>query len=164
MSELRDFYDVVVVGAGVGGGAIANRLASAGARVLMIERGTRLPREADNWSVKAVFHDRKYAAKETWRDRDGKEFNPSTYYYVGGNSKFFGAATVRFRAEDFEDLQHEGGVAPAWMERISRSTSESREKSVVIRRTTRNTFTGVFRVVPIVVKIVMVFIVMSTWQ
>lgn len=114
MSELRDFYDVVVVGAGVGGGAIANRLAGAGARVLMIERGIRLPREADNWSVKAVFHDRKYAARETWRDRDGKEFNPSTYYYVGGNSKFFGAATVRFRAEDFEDLEHEGGVAPAW--------------------------------------------------
>ncbi|WP_246849210.1 GMC oxidoreductase [Rubellimicrobium arenae] len=114
MMEMRDHYDVVIVGAGVGGGAMANQLASAGARVLMIERGTRLPREADNWSVKAVFHEKRYATKETWRDRDGKEFNPSTYYYVGGNSKFFGAATVRFRVEDFEDLQHEGGIAPAW--------------------------------------------------
>ena len=114
MTKLREAYDVIVVGAGVGGGAMANRLAEAGATVLVIERGTRLPREADNWSVKAVFHEKRYATKETWRDREGQEFNPSTYYYVGGNSKFFGAATVRFRAEDFEELQHEGGVSPAW--------------------------------------------------
>ena len=115
MTKLRDYYDVIIVGAGVGGGTMANRLANAGAKVLMIERGTRLPREADNWSVKAVFHEKRYATKETWRDRDGKEFNPSTYYYVGGNSKFFGAATVRFRVEDFEELTHEGGgISPAW--------------------------------------------------
>lgn len=114
MQQASDFYDVVIVGAGVGGGAMANRLSATGARVLVIERGNYLPREADNWSVKAVFHDQKYTTKEKWRDRSGKEFNPSTYYYVGGNSKFFGAATVRFRKEDFEDLQHEDGVAPAW--------------------------------------------------
>ena len=114
MTEVRKSYDAVIIGAGVGGGAMANKLAHAGARVLVIERGTRLPREADNWSVKAVFHERRYATKETWRDRQGQEFNPSTYYYVGGNSKFFGTATLRFRAEDFEDLQHEAGVAPAW--------------------------------------------------
>jgi choline dehydrogenase-like flavoprotein len=114
VNAIRASYDAVIIGAGVGGGAMANRLAAAGARVLVIERGTRLPREADNWSVKAVFHDRKYATRETWRDRNGQDFTPSTYYYVGGNSKFFGTATVRFRAEDFEELQHEGGVAPAW--------------------------------------------------
>ena len=114
MNMTEKFYDVVIVGAGVGGGAMANRLSAAGARVLVIERGTYLPRESDNWSVKAVFHDKKYTTAETWRDRSGKSFNPSTFYYVGGNSKFFGAATVRFRKEDFEDLQHEGGVAPAW--------------------------------------------------
>ena len=80
----------------------------------MIERGNYLPREADNWSVKAVFHDRKYTTKETWLDANGREFNPSTFYYVGGNSKFFGAATVRFRREDFAALEHEAGVSPAW--------------------------------------------------
>jgi choline dehydrogenase-like flavoprotein len=114
VKAIKDTYDVVIVGAGVGGGAMANRLARTGARVLIIERGNYLPREADNWSVKAVFHDRKYTAKETWLTRDGKSFHPSTFYYVGGNSKFFGAATVRFRQEDFGALQHEGGVAPAW--------------------------------------------------
>lgn len=119
MTELRKSYDAVIVGAGVGGGAMANQLAAAGATVLVIERGTRLPREANNWSVKAVFHERRYATKETWRDKDGQPFNPSTYYYVGGNSKFFGTATLRLRAEDFEELQHEGGVAPAWPIRYS---------------------------------------------
>jgi choline dehydrogenase-like flavoprotein len=114
MKQIEESYDIVIVGAGVGGGAMANHLARTGARVLIIERGIYLPREADNWSVKAVFIDRKYTAKETWLDRDGKPFNPSTFYYVGGNSKFFGAATVRFRREDFAELQHEGGVAPAW--------------------------------------------------
>lgn len=114
MNTVASHYDVVIVGAGVGGGAMANRLSAAGARVLVVERGNYLPREADNWSVKAVFHDKKYTTRETWRDKNGKEFNPSTFYYVGGNSKFFGAATVRFRAEDFEDLQHEDGVAPKW--------------------------------------------------
>lgn len=114
MNMTEKFYDVVIVGSGVGGGAMANRLSATGARVLVIERGKYLPREADNWSVKAVFHEKKYTTAEQWRDRSGKPFNPSTFYYVGGNSKFFGAATVRFRKEDFEDLQHEGGVAPAW--------------------------------------------------
>ncbi len=114
MDGLRKAYDAVIIGAGVGGGAMANKLAEAGARVLVIERGTRLPCEAGNWSVKAVFHEKRYATRETWRDRNGQEFNPSTYYYVGGNSKFFGAATLRFRAEDFEGLAHEGGKAHAW--------------------------------------------------
>ena len=114
MSGLKPSYDVVIVGAGVGGGAMANRLAGAGAKVLVIERGGRLPREADNWSVKAVFHDRKYATKETWRDRNGQAFNPSTYYYVGGNSKFFGTATLRFREQDFLGIDHEAGATTPW--------------------------------------------------
>src|SRR5690349_18800006 len=114
MGVVSKSYDAVIVGAGVGGGAMANRLAQAGARVLVIERGTRLPREADNWSVKAVFHEKRYATKETWRDKDGQEFRPSTYYYVGGNSKFFGTATLRFREQDFDGIEHEGGATIRW--------------------------------------------------
>ena len=114
MTEISDSYDVVIVGAGVGGGAMANQLARQGAKVLIIERGGRLPREADTWSVRKVFHEQAFTAQETWRDRDGKDFRPSTFYYVGGNSKFFGAATVRFRERDFQEIQHHEGVSPAW--------------------------------------------------
>lgn len=114
MTEINDSYDVVIVGAGVGGGAMANQLAQSGAKVLIIERGGRLPREADTWSVKKVFHEQAFTAKETWRDGQGKEFRPSTFYYVGGNSKFFGAATVRFRERDFQEIAHHEGTSPAW--------------------------------------------------
>ena len=39
-------YDVVIIGSGVGGGAVALTLADTGARILILERGERLPREA----------------------------------------------------------------------------------------------------------------------
>ena len=107
-------YDVIVIGSGVGGGAVTRRLAEAGAHILLLERGQAVPREDDNWSVEAVFFDKKYGAKETWLDRRGVPFNPGAYYNVGGSTKFYGAAMFRFRERDFEELQHHGGVSPAW--------------------------------------------------
>ena len=55
-----------------------------------------------------------YQTKEQWRDRDGKPLHPHTNYYVGGNTKFYGAALFRLRKEDFGELRHHGGVSPAW--------------------------------------------------
>ncbi len=49
-----------------------------------------------------------------WREADGTEFNPGNFYFVGGNSKLFGAVLLRYRAEDFTEMQHLGGVSPAW--------------------------------------------------
>ncbi|HZF24220.1 MAG TPA: FAD-dependent oxidoreductase, partial [Burkholderiales bacterium] len=51
--EANGSYDVVVIGSGVGGGAVAFTLADTGARILILERGERLPREAENWSPEA---------------------------------------------------------------------------------------------------------------
>ncbi len=47
----NDHYDVIVIGSGAGGGTIAHRLAPAGKRVLLLERGGYLPRERDNWEL-----------------------------------------------------------------------------------------------------------------
>ena len=33
---------------------------------------------------------------------------------MGGNTKVYGACLPRFRSEDFEALEHEGGTSPAW--------------------------------------------------
>jgi choline dehydrogenase-like flavoprotein len=33
---------------------------------------------------------------------------------VGGNTKVYGAALPRFRNQDFSNLEHEGGISPAW--------------------------------------------------
>ncbi|MGH7321349.1 MAG: GMC oxidoreductase [Candidatus Rokuibacteriota bacterium] len=107
-------YDVIVIGTGAGGGTLAYRLAPSGKRVLLIERGDYVPREKDNWSTKAVNLEGKYNTKEVWRDADGQALHPHTNYWVGGNTKFYGAALFRLRREDFGELKHWGGISPAW--------------------------------------------------
>ncbi|WP_158807744.1 GMC oxidoreductase [Beijerinckia sp. L45] len=109
-----DHYDVIVIGSGPGGGALASRLAPTGKRILMLERGDFLKREPDNWDSKAVFVDGKYQARETWYDKKGKAFHPGLHYYVGGNSKVYGSALIRLRREDFGEMRHVDGVSPAW--------------------------------------------------
>jgi choline dehydrogenase-like flavoprotein len=107
-------YDVIIIGTGAGGGTLAWKLAPSGKRILLLERGEYVPRERDNWETRAVNLEGKYNTKETWRDRDGKPLHPHTNYWVGGNTKFYGAALFRMRREDFGELRHHGGISPAW--------------------------------------------------
>jgi hypothetical protein len=69
---------------------------------LILERGGFIPREKDNWSSRAVVTESKYNTKEEWRDKNGKPLHPHTNYYVGGNTKFYGAALIRMRQEDMQ--------------------------------------------------------------
>ena len=110
----NDHYDVLVVGSGPGGATTAARVAETGRRVLLLERGDFLRRERDNWNSRAVFGDAKYTADETFYDHRDRPFRPELHYYVGGNSKVYGAALLRLRPADFGEVQHAGGVAPAW--------------------------------------------------
>lgn len=106
--------DVVIIGTGMGGGTLAWALRDCGARVLLLERGDFLPSEPENWSPDAVFVQNRYKAPETWRDASGGWFSPGVHYFVGGNTKVFGAAFPRLRLADFDEIVHEGGVSPAW--------------------------------------------------
>lgn len=106
--------DVVIIGSGMGGSTMAHSLRDTGAHVLVVERGDFLPRELENWSAEAVFEDGKYKNAEQWYDRDGKGFDPGAYYYVGGNTKFYGAMLPRFRESDFAKTIHRDGASPAW--------------------------------------------------
>jgi len=110
---LKDF-DVVIIGSGVGGGAIALSLMPTGARILLIERGPRLARERQNRDAEAVFVEQRYRTTETWFDGKGRPFRPGQYYFVGGHTKFYGCAMFRLRERDFELIEHEEGVSPAW--------------------------------------------------
>jgi choline dehydrogenase-like flavoprotein len=110
----QDRYDVVIIGTGAGGGTLAYHLARAGKRILILERGAFLPREKPNWSTKAVFLENRYHTKEVWMDSTGRDLHPGTGYWVGGNTKVYGAALFRLRKEDFGVLQHNGGISPAW--------------------------------------------------
>ncbi len=107
-------YDIIIIGTGPGGGTLAYKLAPSGKKILLLERGGYLPREKDNWSSKTVFIDNKYKAKETWYDKHGGPFHPGIHYNVGGNSKVYGAALLRMRAQDFGEVKHYGGISPEW--------------------------------------------------
>ena len=56
----------------------------------------------------------KYHCSEEWLDQDGNGFSPEQNCYVGGNTKFYGAALFRLRPEDFGVIRHHGGISPAW--------------------------------------------------
>lgn len=107
-------YDVVIIGSGVGGGAIALALAPTGAKILILERGERLPREAENWSPEAVFVEQRYRTREIWYDSNGQPFRPGQFYFVGGHTKVYGTAMFRFRERDFEGIEHADGHSVPW--------------------------------------------------
>src|SRR5580704_8267455 len=110
----NNHYDVIIIGTGAGGGTLLYKLAPSGKRILVLERGDYVKREKDNWNPTAVNLHGKYNTKETWRDKDGKDLHPHTNYYVGGNTKFYGAALFRLREADFGVIKHHGGTSPAW--------------------------------------------------
>ena len=108
-------YDFIIIGSGMGGGALAYALRESGARILLIERGDFLPQEPQNWQVNAIFKENRYKPAEYWIDTaDGSGFKPGVHYYVGGNTKVYGACLPRFRVRDFDAVEHEGGTSPGW--------------------------------------------------
>ena len=111
---MNQSYDVIIIGSGAGGGTLARKLASSGKKILILERGDWLKREKENWNVESVFIDQRYISKETWYDKEGKDFQPQVHYFVGGATKMNGAALYRLRKEDFGELKHYDGISPAW--------------------------------------------------
>jgi choline dehydrogenase-like flavoprotein len=111
---LGERWDVIIIGSGAGGGTLAHRLAPSGKKILILERGDWLPREARNWSVKEVFGVNRYVSPDSWLLPDGKSFQPQVHYFVGGATKVFGAALYRLRKEDFSERRHYDGISPAW--------------------------------------------------
>jgi hypothetical protein len=97
-------YDAVIIGSGFGGSMVAHQLVGAGWRVLMIERGGWVPRGPENWADRAVGPMTPYYSTETpYRAVEGGEGDVvGSFNCVGGPSVFYGGASLRFRAQDFE--------------------------------------------------------------
>ena len=106
--------DVIIIGSGIGGASVASALAPSGAKILILERGGRLVDSAEARDDRAIFQRGHFRSSETWIDNEGRRFRPGNFYNVGGNSKFYGAVMYRYRSEDFEPREHEGGLAPGW--------------------------------------------------
>lgn len=106
--------DVIIIGSGMGGATLAAALAPTGKRILILEKGGALrPSPADR-DTQAIFGRGHFRPREMWYDGKGRPFNPGNYYNIGGNSKFFGAVFLRYRAEDFAPIQHHEGQTPGW--------------------------------------------------
>lgn len=113
MKELS--ADIVIMGSGPGGSALAYGLKDSGAKVLVIERGGYLPVEPANWDAGAVFNQGRYKTSEKWYDVvRRRSYAPGNHYWVGGQTKMYGANLQRFREADFEALPHVDGLSPAW--------------------------------------------------
>ena len=107
--------DVVIIGSGMGGGTLAWALKDTRLDVLIVERGQFLPREPENSQPDHVFIKKRYVTSGPWYDaKTGEPFQPGAYYWVGGNTKMYGACLPRFRRSDFHEVEHHDGISPAW--------------------------------------------------
>lgn len=110
-------YDAIVVGSGFGGSMAASELVDAGWRVLMLERGSWVPRGPRNWSSEAVGPLTPFYSTETpYRAVAGGERDVvGSFQCVGGPSVFYGGAALRFRERDFEPAAEiVGDSAASW--------------------------------------------------
>ena len=112
---MAEDYDVVIIGSGAGGGTLAHRLAPSGqagadprARRLAAARDARTGTPRRSSSTTGT------SPPTPGTTQTGKSFQPQIHYYVGGATKFYGAALYRLREKDFGELKHHGGVSPAW--------------------------------------------------
>jgi len=107
--------DIAIIGSGMGGGMFAYALKDTAEKVLIIERGHRLPAEPQNSDLDEVYLKGRYKNADTWYNgATGEPFKPGVYYWVGGNTKVYGACLPRFRASDFQETRHHDGTSPAW--------------------------------------------------
>lgn len=95
-------YDFVIIGSGAGGSAAASRLAKAGKRILIVEKGEPLPVDGSTIDVERVFRQAAFKSKELWRDGHGRVVTPEQYFNLGGKTKCYGAALLRFQPHEFE--------------------------------------------------------------
>jgi choline dehydrogenase-like flavoprotein len=95
-------YDTIIIGSGAGGSAAAYRLVKAGKQVLMLEKGGHLPRDNSTLDVTQVFKQGRFKNKQVWLDNRNRALVPEEFYNVGGKTKWYGAALLRFSPHEFE--------------------------------------------------------------
>jgi choline dehydrogenase-like flavoprotein len=95
-------FDAIIIGSGAGGSAAAYKLVTAGLRVAVVEKGSELPRDSSTLDFDKVVHRGLFKSKEQWFDGRGRTFAPEEYFNVGGKTKWYGAALLRYGRHEFE--------------------------------------------------------------
>jgi choline dehydrogenase-like flavoprotein len=104
-------YDIIIIGSGAGGSAAAYHLAQTGKRVLLLEKGEALPADGSTLDVERVLRRGAFLSDEPWLDRDGKVFVPEEHFNLGGKTKWYGAALLRFAPDEFQGDARRGYLA-----------------------------------------------------
>ena len=94
-------YDAIIIGSGAGGAAAAYQLVRAGLKVLLLEKGTALPRDGSTLDVQRVVRRGEFLSREPWLDGNGRPLVPEEHFNIGGKTKWYGAALLRFAAQEF---------------------------------------------------------------
>jgi len=95
-------HDVIIIGSGAGGSAAAYHLTQTGKRVLLLEKGQRLPSDGSTLDVDTVMRRGAFLNDEPWLDRNGNMTTPEEHFNLGGKTKWYGAALLRFAPHEFE--------------------------------------------------------------
>jgi choline dehydrogenase-like flavoprotein len=96
-------YDAIIVGSGFGGAMTAQVLVRAGWRVLLLERGPWVRRDASRWEPgQSGLLSPYYSKEDPYRVVEHRrERTSGAFFCVGGASVFYGGASLRFRERDF---------------------------------------------------------------
>ena len=110
-----DSYDVIIIGTGAGGGTLARHLAPSGKRILLLERGDWLPREA------AELGRRRRCSSTTATSRPtpgttttASRSSPASTTSSAARRSCTAQRSTGCASEDFGELQHHDGISPAW--------------------------------------------------
>lgn len=93
--------DVIIIGSGAGGAAAAYRLVAEGLNVLVLEKGAPLPHDGSTLDITRVVGRGEFLSKEPWIDGHGRAICPEEHFNVGGKTKWYGAAVLRFSEREF---------------------------------------------------------------
>ena len=100
-------YDALVIGSGAGGAAAAYRLTLGGLRVALLEKGDHLPTDGSTLDFRRVVHGGEFLSREAWLGGRGQPLTPEEHFNVGGKTKWYGAALLRFGEHEFRpDAAH----------------------------------------------------------
>lgn len=101
-------YDVIIIGSGAGGSAAAYQLTQTGHSVLLIEKGLPLPKDGSTLDTDKVLRDGLFSSDEKWLDGNSHAVVPEEHFNLGGKTKWYGAALLRFSPHEFgPDASHQ---------------------------------------------------------
>ncbi len=76
--------------------------------MLLLEKKWELPSDGSTLDVAQVIYEGRFKARETWLDGRRRNFAPEEHFNVGGKTKWYGAAVLRYSPHEFEaDPDHQ---------------------------------------------------------